>query len=222
MTGATIPARPAVLGRYLHGAVAVIVGVALVVQLVLIFAGGTDVNTGDSAADVALGTRLVRLVSYFTIQSNIIVLAASITLAVAPARDGRAWRVLRLDSLLAIAVTGIVYNTLLTGANVSASVPWSNDIVHKIIPVYAVLDWLLFSDRARLLLRHVWWFLLYPAVWTTVVLVRGATDGWVPYPFLDPAQGYGVVAIYVVGIAVSITLLGILVVGMSRLRLVKV
>jgi hypothetical protein len=44
----------------------------------------------------------------------------------------------------------------------------------------------------------------------------------VPYPFLDPAQGYGVVAIYVVGIAVSITLLGILVVGMSRLRLVKV
>ena len=24
--------------------------------------------------------------------------------------------------------------------------------------------------------------------------VRGATDGWVPYPFLSPAQGYGVVA----------------------------
>ena len=88
MTDATIPARPSVLGRYLHGAVAVIVGVALVVQLVLILAGGTDVNTGETAADVALGTRLVRLVSYFTIQSNIIVLAASITLAVAPRGTG--------------------------------------------------------------------------------------------------------------------------------------
>ncbi len=162
---------------------------------------------------------------YFTIQSNLIIAVALAVTLVAAARRKRAdlaVSVLRGAATVYIATTGIVYNTLLTGANVSASVPWSNDIVHKIIPVYAVLDWLLFSDRARLLLRHVWWFLLYPAVWTTVVLVRGATDGWVPYPFLDPAQGYGVVAIYVVGIAVSITLLGILVVGMSRLRLVTV
>ncbi|MBF4608796.1 Pr6Pr family membrane protein [Curtobacterium sp. VKM Ac-1393] len=162
---------------------------------------------------------------YFTIQSNLIVAVALGVTLVAAARRKRAdlaVSVLRGAATVYIATTGIVYNTLLTGVNVSASVPWSNDIVHKIIPVYAVLDWLLFSDRARLLLRHVWWFLLYPAVWTTVVLVRGATDGWVPYPFLAPAQGYGVVAIYVVGIAVSITLLGILVVGMSRLRLVKV
>ncbi|UWD78234.1 Pr6Pr family membrane protein [Curtobacterium flaccumfaciens] len=162
---------------------------------------------------------------YFTIQSNLIVavaLAVTLVAAVRRKRADLAVSVLRGAATVYIATTGIVYNTLLTGANVSASVPWSNDIVHKIIPVYAVLDWLLFSDRARLLLRHVWWFLLYPAGWTTVVLVRGATDGWVPYPFLDPAQGYGVVAIYVVGIAVSITLLGILVVGMSRLRLVKV
>jgi hypothetical protein len=64
--------------------------------------------------------------------------------------------------------------------------------------------------------------LVYPAVWTIVILIRGATDGWVPYPFLDPAQGYGVVAIYCVGVGVSIGLLGVLVVGMSRLRLVKV
>lgn len=149
-------------------------------------------------------------------------LAVTLVAAARRKRADLAVSVLRGAATVYIATTGIVYNTLLTGANVSASVSWSNDIVHKIIPVYAVLDWLLFSDRARLLLRHVWWFLLYPAVWTTVVLVRGATDGWVPYPFLDPAQGYGVVAIYVVGIAVSITLLGILVVGMSRLRLVKV
>ncbi len=162
---------------------------------------------------------------YFTIQSNLIVaVALAVTLVAAAKRKRSDLRVslLRGAATVYIATTGIVYNTLLTGANVSASVPWSNDIVHKVVPAYVVLDWLLFSDRARLLFRHVWWFLLYPAVWTTVVLVRGATDGWVPYPFLDPAQGYGVVAIYVVGIAVSITLLGVLVVAMSRLRLVRV
>ncbi|ROP64184.1 Pr6Pr family membrane protein [Curtobacterium sp. PhB115] len=162
---------------------------------------------------------------YFTIQSNVIIaVALAVTLVVGTRTKGTDLRVslLRGAGTVYIATTGIVYNTLLTNVDVSASLSWSNDILHKVIPAYAVLDWLLFSDRSRLLLRHVWWFLIYPAVWTIVVLIRGATDGWVPYPFLDPAQGYGVVAIYCVGVGVSIGLLGVLVVGMSRLRLVKV
>ena len=35
----------------------------------------------------------------------------------------------------------------------------------------------------------MWLHVLYPVVWIAVVLVRGATDGWVPYPFLNPEQG---------------------------------
>ncbi|MFJ7290071.1 Pr6Pr family membrane protein [Curtobacterium sp. AB451] len=162
---------------------------------------------------------------YFTIQSNILIAAAFAVTLVAAARHKRGdlrVSVFRGASTVYIATTGIVYNTLLTGVDVSANVQWSNDILHKVMPAYAVLDWLLFSDRSKLLLRHVWWFLLYPAVWTVVVLVRGATDGWVPYPFLNPDLGYGVVALYCVGVGVSIVLLGVLVIGMSRLRLVKV
>ncbi|ROS47535.1 MULTISPECIES: Pr6Pr family membrane protein [unclassified Curtobacterium] len=162
---------------------------------------------------------------YFTIQSNVIIAVALAVTLVASARRKRGdlrVSLLRGAGTVYIATTGIVYNTLLTNVDVSASVQWSNDVLHKVIPAYAVLDWLLFSDRSKLLLRHVWWFLVYPAVWTIVILIRGATDGWVPYPFLDPAQGYGVVAIYCVGVGVSIGLLGVLVVGMSRLRLVKV
>lgn len=162
---------------------------------------------------------------YFTIQSNIIVgvaFAAALVLAAGRKRPGVGQSVFRGAATVYIATTGIVYNTLLANADVSTSVPWSNDLLHKVVPLYAVLDWLLFSDRARLLFRHIWWFLVYPAVWTIVVLVRGATDGWVPYPFLSPGLGYPVVALYVLGIAVFITLMGVLVVGMSRLRLVKV
>jgi len=162
---------------------------------------------------------------YFTIQSNIIIAVAFAVTLVAAARRKRSElgiSLFRGAGTVYIATTGIVYNTLLTNVDVSSSVSWSNDVLHKVLPVYAVLDWLLFSDRARLLFRHVWWFLLYPAVWVVVVLVRGATDGWVPYPFLDPAQGYGAVAIAVVGVGVAIALLGVLVVGMSRLRPVRV
>ena len=42
-----------------------------------------------------------------------------------------------------------------------------------------------------------------------VTLVRGAIDGWYPYPFLDPANGgYASVAIYVVGIFVGFLAIG--------------
>ena len=162
---------------------------------------------------------------YFTIQSNIIIAAAWAVALVLAARGRR--NVTRESSFrgaatVYIATTGIVYNTLLTGAAVSNTVPWSNSVLHQIIPAYAVLDWLLFSDRARLPMRQVWWWLIYPAVWLVVVLVRGATDGWVPYPFLNPSLGYGVVALYCLGVALFIGLMGVLVVGMSRLRLIRV
>ena len=162
---------------------------------------------------------------YFTIQSNIFIALAFAATLVAAARRKRGELGLSLfrgASTVYIATTGIVYNTLLVNVDVQTSVQWSNDVLHRVLPVYAVLDWLLFSDRARLLFRHVWWFLLYPAVWLVVILVRGATDGWVPYPFLNPDLGYGVVALYCLGVAVFIVLMGVLVIGMSRLRLVKV
>ena len=45
--------------------------------------------------------------------------------------------------------------------------------------------------------------------WTVFTLVRGAIDGWYPYPFLDPANGgYGTVALY--AIAIMALLLGVI------------
>jgi hypothetical protein len=43
--------------------------------------GGTDVNTASSEASVGLAVRFVRLLSYLTIQSNLLVLALSVSLA---------------------------------------------------------------------------------------------------------------------------------------------
>nr|WP_276511554.1 Pr6Pr family membrane protein [Curtobacterium pusillum] len=163
---------------------------------------------------------------YFTIQSNLIIAGALAAAVVSSSRRRSATRVdlVRGAATVYIATTGLVFNTLLAEAALAANfdLPWASDVMHKVIPAYAVLDWLLFADRGRLVLRQVWWFLLYPAVWLVVVLIRGATDGWVPYPFLDPDLGYGVVALYALGVAVFIALMGVLVVGMSRLRIVPV
>ncbi|WP_146243238.1 Pr6Pr family membrane protein [Curtobacterium sp. MCBD17_021] len=162
---------------------------------------------------------------YFTNQSNLLVAAVFTLTVVAAFGDrptGRRLDLFRGAATVYIATTGLVYNTLLAQVGQPLGASWSNDVVHRWIPLVVVLDWALFSDRSRLLFRDVWWFLVYPAVWLVVVVTRGATDGWVPYPFLDPVSGYGAVALYCLGVAVFIGLMGLGVVALSRLRVVPV
>jgi hypothetical protein len=54
-----------------------VVATAFVAQLVLVLRGGTDVNATDGAEPAGTGTRVVNLLSFFTIQSNLLVLAAA-------------------------------------------------------------------------------------------------------------------------------------------------
>lgn len=163
------------------------------------------------------------LYGYFTVQSNLIG-AASWLIAGAGVLRGRT-RGVGLSLLGAVATTclvivGLVYAVLLAPLGAAGGVPllWANVVLHVVSPLAAAADWLLVGDRRRLPSASLWVILLYPIVWTTVVLIRGATDGWVPYPFLDPGQGYGVVAGYAAAIAVIFALVGVAVLGASRLK----
>ena len=180
---------------------------ALVVQLALLFGSGTDANTGDSQEAVPVATRLVRMFSYFTIQSNLLVLAAAVTLALDPRRDGRAWRVLRLDALLGITVTGLVYWTLLApvvdlhGWALAAGLGF-----HLVAPVGALAAWLVLGPRPRVTWSTVRWAFLWPLAWIAWTFAHGALTGWYPYPFLDVTTiGYarallGVAVVLVLGV----------------------
>jgi hypothetical protein len=162
---------------------------------------------------------------YFTIQSNIFTALVFLVLGVAGLarrrRSSAGLEVAHAAATTYIVIVGIVYNTLLTGLEGGITVPWANTWLHVVVPIYAAIDWLLFGDRRKLALKKVRLILIYPIVWLIVVLVRGATDGWVPYPFLDPATGYGIVALYCVGIAVVFAIVGLLVLWYSRVRPIK-
>ena len=80
------------VSRWWHAAVAAVILASLVIQLMLIFSGGADANSGQTGQSTSLGVRLWRLFSYFTIQSNLIALASALLLAISPLRDGRIWR----------------------------------------------------------------------------------------------------------------------------------
>jgi len=179
-----------------HAVLFAVVAAAFVAQLVLVLRGGTDVNATGTGPPPGAATRVVNLLSFFTIQSNLLVLAAAATLAANPARDGRWWRVLRLDGLLGITITGIVYATVLAGDVPLRGIEvWLNAAFHYFCPLWTVLGWLLFGPRPRITWRAVGAAFAWPSAWVGYTMVRGAVSGWYPYPFpfLDATDlGYAV------------------------------
>ena len=88
-------------------------------------------------------TRLGRLVSYFTIQSNLLVAVTAVQLARDPLRDGRWWRAVRVAAVVGITVTGLVHFVLLRPLLDLEGASWVADkLLHMVVPVVAVLGWL--------------------------------------------------------------------------------
>jgi len=185
-----------VVARAWHALTAVLILAALVVQCV-IAVRAPSAPPGHAIGTLAgaqLGGRLLRVASFFTIQSNVLVAATSALLAVNPALDGRIWRVLRVDALVGITVTGIVYSTVL--ARIHEPKGWeqttTNAAFHYITPLLAVIGWLLFGPRPRIDRATVAWSLAWPLLWFGYTLVHGGFSDWYPYPFVSVTDhGYG-------------------------------
>ena len=159
---------------------------------------------------------------YFTIQSNLLgvaVLGATAVLGVLGRQQGLVLQLARASITTYLIVVALIYNTLLTGLGGGVELAWANTIMHVVFPLYCLLDWLLVSDRRPLPFRFLWVVEVYPIVWCAVILLRGASDGWVPYPFFNPSNGYGSVLLYVLGIAVTFIVVGAAVFAASRLQL---
>jgi hypothetical protein len=175
------------MARIWFGTIAVVVAIALIIQLVLILTGGQDANSGTNATG-PVGTRLVRLFSFFTIQSNLFVLGTSIALALSIHRDGKLWRVLRFDALLGIIITGLVYETVLArlvdpqGWALVATIGF-----HYIAPWATLIGWLVFGPRPRITWATTALGFIWPLLWLVYTFIHGAITGWYPYPFLDVA-----------------------------------
>ncbi len=168
---------------------AAVVLVAFVIQLwVAVDVPGTPrAHAVGTLAGAPLASRFIRVLSFFTVQSNILSGVICAVLALAPDRDGSRWRPVRLASLFGITVTGIVYATVL--ARIHEPHGWretvANTVFHYIVPIMMVLGWLMFGPRPRIDIRTVGLALLWPVAWITYTLIHGAFSSWYPYPFVD-------------------------------------
>jgi hypothetical protein len=162
---------------------------------------------------------------FFTMQSNIllaVVLGITAVVSLTGRTQSPGLQLARGCATTYIAVVGLVYNTLLAALPGGVTLEWANHQLHIVLPIYAVLDWAIIGDRGPLPWKRLAIVTVYPIAWIFVVLVRGATDGWVPYPFLDPGTGYGAVAIYCVVIAASTVVVAAAIWALSRGQLVRV
>jgi hypothetical protein len=199
--------RAQIATRSWNAATAVVIAVAIVAQLVLVVRG-SNVLVADEAPP-STGTRVVRFFSYFTVQSNLFVLGTSLALFVRPDRDGRVFRVLRLDALIGITVTGIIYVTLLRPiVDLHGAAALTDVAFHYAAPLLAVVGWLLFGPRPRVDETTQLASLLWPALYVGYTIAHGAATDWWPYPFVDAdALGYAVVLRN--GVGICLLMLGV-------------
>jgi hypothetical protein len=194
--------------RYWNLVIVLVIAAAVGVQLVLVLQG-KNVLTDAHGRIPAVSTRVIRFLSYFTIESNLLCLFTAATLVADPGRDGRVWRVLRVDALVGITVTGLIYVTLLRPVVNLHGVSKLTDIgMHYASPLLVVIGWLLFGPRPRIDRSVLLPSLAWPALYVGYTIAHGAATKWYPYPFVDVVTlGYRVTLRN--GVGICVLLLGI-------------
>ncbi len=210
---------------------AAVIAAAIVVQLVASI-------TTTAGNDGPVGTVVGNFFSFFTILSNAISVVVLTWAGISGLRrgdngplDSRGLAVTLAITSTNMIITGIVYNALLRGITLpqgSEPVPWSNEVLHLVAPLFLFADVFFGPFRRSLSWRSVVALIVFPLVWAAYTLVRGplvvnpisGEPFWYPYPFLNPNNpgGWGMVLTYVVIISVAFLVVATFVVWVSRRR----
>ncbi|MCA8096160.1 Pr6Pr family membrane protein [Burkholderia contaminans] len=165
------------------------------------------------------GFHLGNYLSYFTQLSS---LYAAAMLAVGLwriARPGSArYESMRGAAVLYVLITAIVYELLLARLDALHHVTpaFNNWVLHRIVPLVMLCDWLYVEPRLPIPRRSAFVWLGFPIVYLSYTLVRGSFENWYPYPFVDPRpHGYlpvaiqcSLIALGAVALAIGIRWLG--------------
>jgi hypothetical protein len=171
--------------------------------------------------------RVFNMLSYFTIWSNILVAAVAWLLYRDPRRRGAVFTVLHLDSLVMIAVTGLVYALVLAPIwNPTGWAKVADQTLHYAVPVLAVLSYLVAGPRPRFAAGTLFRALVLPLGWVVYTMVRspfiryraqGVTKHWWPYHFINVDDlGYAQALLNVLGVAVLLLAVGAIFLYLDR------
>ena len=169
--------------------------------------------------------------AYFSITSAIfagLVLVFSGLVLLRGKSESERLNVIRLIAVVSMIIVGVVYHALLGDSALDPrdyGYDWPrvpNAIIHTYAPILIVLDYLISLKGPRPKLRQALWVVIYPLAWLGLSIIRGLSDGWWPYWFINPGSEGGVVGMltYIAVIAAAFIVLGFIVLGL-RLGLAK-
>jgi hypothetical protein len=149
-----------------------------------------------------------RFLAFFTILTNLMVAIVSAVSAIAPnSASGRllAGANTRAGVVLYIGLVGIVYHVLLAGLwDPQGWQKIADLLLHTATPVMMAIAWILFDAKKDLTLKALPQIIVYPVAYTVYAMIRGAGDGFYPYPFIDVSElGYARVLMNVVGLTAA-------------------
>ena len=142
-----------------------------------------------SRPDVGLAEAAIRMLSFFTILTNILVALAMTLPWLAPESKLGAFfsrpSVRTAIACYIIVVSAVYYAILRKLWNPEGLQYLADTIEHCVAPALYIVDWLVFVPKGTVSARSVPWWLLYPVGYAAFSLLHGAVTGFYPYPFLE-------------------------------------
>lgn len=195
---------------------AVLAWLAVLLQLYLIIVNRTT----------SLPETIIRFFSFFTIQNNMIV--ATYFSVLLRAKEGQLLRFFSKAQVATaitvyITIVGLVYQIVLRPLWAPEGLQYlADELLHSVIPVYALLFWALSADKRGLYYQNMPKWLVYPLIYLIYTLIRGYFAKYYPYPFVDVEQlGMGNVLLNSAVLLLLFSLLSLvfILIGKSILRL---
>ena len=155
---------------------------------------------------------------YFTIQSNILV-AFCLLLFIFMPWESR-WRCLiRGTSLLAITLTGIIYNFVLYKIFLdwgTSGFTFTRTVTHIIAPLGFISDWILFDKHNMMKIKDISIWLAYPIAYCLGSIYLDYRYSFSIYFFLNSSNGYGVMAKWLSIMSCLLIVISLFYVAMDR------
>lgn len=139
-----------------------------------------------------IGNTVMHFLSFFTIQTNILIAASLLLPALIP--TSRVSQLLSRPSLRTAvmsysALAAIIYFLVLRNIGHDYGLERLADwTLHYVTPAMFFIDWVASVPKGRVPWSAVAGYLIYPALYAAWTLLYGAITGWYPYPFVNATK----------------------------------
>lgn len=162
-----------------------------------------------------------RMLGYFTVLTNVITAVFFTIWLVGRNQTSSSWTdrpAVATWVALSITFVGLGYALLLARLYHLEGSAWvANALIHYITPALGFIYWVVLVRKGTLRWIHALIWSLYIAAYGIYALVRGASSGWYPYPFLDlPVIGLQKVVLNTIGLLLAFYVVGLVFVLLDK------